>query len=68
MPLEYVKQVRRCQRQLFIQKVLYISLLVGLCLSRDKNLVQDTVILIHSHFLLLILKHPKDRGKRRSKR
>nr|DAQ36156.1 MAG TPA: hypothetical protein [Caudoviricetes sp.] len=68
MPLEYVKQVRRCQRQLLVQKVLYVSLLVGLCFSRDKNLVQDTVILVHSHFLLLKLKHPKDKGKRHSLR
>ena len=45
-----------------------ISLLVGLCFSRGKNLVQDTVILVHSHFLLLNLKHPKDKGKRHSLR
>ena len=46
MPFEYVKQVRRCQRELLVQKVLYVSLLVGLCLSRGKDLVQDAVILI----------------------
>ena len=46
MPFEYIEQVCRCQRELLVQKVLYVSLLVGLCLSRGKDLVQDAVILI----------------------